>query len=331
MSMIEVAAAILKHNETVLICKRPKNKLHGDLWEFPGGKLEVNETANIALKREMQEELNLAIEVDGLYLVSEKDNVRITFLLCHQIGGTLTLNEHQAYAFVTPAEMQAYSFCPADQQAIKTLLQRPRFEAYIWDLDGTLMDTYAGMTQAMQYTLRTLGIDSDQQELYFLMKQSVRAAISHYHADTAQIRSIYNPYEASLALNAKPMKGMPELLSYIKTLGGHHFVYTHRGNLTYQLLANAFPDGTFTDIVTIEAGYPMKPSPDALIALVKKHGLHKEHTLMVGDRDIDVLCANNAGICGCLYDPDRIYEHFETTYRANSIDSLKTTFVSFGD
>lgn len=61
---LQVAAAVIHRGDTVLIARRPSKGLLGGLWEFPGGKLENGETLTQALKREIQEELQAAIDVE---------------------------------------------------------------------------------------------------------------------------------------------------------------------------------------------------------------------------------------------------------------------------
>ena len=62
--MVEVVAGIIYKGDKFLIAQRNLKKAQGGLWEFPGGKLEVGETAAEALKREIKEEFNADIEVD---------------------------------------------------------------------------------------------------------------------------------------------------------------------------------------------------------------------------------------------------------------------------
>ena len=61
-----VSVCILKHRNKILFTKRPSNKYFGDFWEFPGGKLENDETFEIAIKRELFEELGIKIDIKNL-------------------------------------------------------------------------------------------------------------------------------------------------------------------------------------------------------------------------------------------------------------------------
>lgn len=207
-------------------------------------------------------------------------------------------------------------------------MTKPRYAHYIWDFDGMLMDTYPGMTRAMELALLDFGIAPDAQELMALMKISVRKAIEHYpEADPALLRKRYTLHEHDLVTAAQPNPGVQAALEKIAALGGRHYVYTHRGPMTRALLAAAFAHVVFEDIVTGADGFPLKPAPDALNTLCARHGIDKRTALMSGDREVDVLSAHNAGMAGCLYDPEGFYNAFETPLRVKSMAEFVERFV----
>lgn len=72
MKKINVVAAIIRKSNQILIAKRSKGEL-SDLWEFPGGKIEYNESPQQALKREIYEELEIEIEVKEHLMTIEHD------------------------------------------------------------------------------------------------------------------------------------------------------------------------------------------------------------------------------------------------------------------
>lgn len=83
--LIVVALALIDKSGRVLVQKRPENKHHGGLWEFPGGKLERDETLDHALVREIDEELGVAVDPLDLFPISfarqNVDGASRTFLL----------------------------------------------------------------------------------------------------------------------------------------------------------------------------------------------------------------------------------------------------------
>ncbi len=88
MNFIFVSVCILKKNNKILFTKRPSKKYYGDYWEFPGGKLEKNETFEEAIQRELAEELGIQIEINNLINLDlinhtyDKKNFIIMNLFC---------------------------------------------------------------------------------------------------------------------------------------------------------------------------------------------------------------------------------------------------------
>jgi len=121
-----VTAAILKNPQgEILICQRPENKSCPLLWEFPGGKLETDETLQECLKRECQEELGIDIEVGDEVGVTVYDyptfSVEIHFFLATLLYGQPTSMEHNQILFVAPDKLNQYEFCPADVEIVQKL------------------------------------------------------------------------------------------------------------------------------------------------------------------------------------------------------------------
>ena len=117
--MIEVVAALIWEGDRFLICQRPEYKARGLLWEFVGGKVEPGETKQEALIRECREELDVTITVGDVFMdvVHEYPDITVHLTLFHAsiAEGTIRLLEHNAIAWITPAEIPAYDFCPADK------------------------------------------------------------------------------------------------------------------------------------------------------------------------------------------------------------------------
>ena len=85
-SMTEVTAAIIKDDDKILICQRPKGKRFADMWEFPGGKTEPGETAEECVIRECYEELGITIKTDKLFCRYNKGRFAYKFFyLSHSL------------------------------------------------------------------------------------------------------------------------------------------------------------------------------------------------------------------------------------------------------
>lgn len=117
--MINVVAAVIKdENENILITQRNLKKAQGGLWEFPGGKIEPNETRENAIVREIKEELDIDIEVksylsEKVFNYPEKD-INLIALECKKVSGEIRLLEHEDYKWVSKNELENFQFAPAD-------------------------------------------------------------------------------------------------------------------------------------------------------------------------------------------------------------------------
>ena len=124
--MIDVVAAVIKNQEgKYLITQRNFKKVQGGLWEFPGGKVEENESKEHAIEREIKEELTLTIKAkeilgEKVFDYTER-SINLIAVHCEKISGEVILNEHEAYAWVTPDKFKDYEFAPADDFIVKLL------------------------------------------------------------------------------------------------------------------------------------------------------------------------------------------------------------------
>lgn len=120
--MVEVTAAVIYQDGKLLICQRPEGKNCELLWEFPGGKIEIGETAEQCIIRECLEELGVIIRVHKRLTEVTYDypnyRVHIHFFICDVVDGELTMKDHNALAWITLDDICMYSFCPADAKML---------------------------------------------------------------------------------------------------------------------------------------------------------------------------------------------------------------------
>lgn len=123
--MIEVTAAIIQNKGKILIARRPpKDKLAGK-WEFPGGKIELGETPEECLRREIKEELNIEILVrdffaDSTYKYPNR-TIHLQAYWCNWISGKIELHSHDLIEWVDIANLKQFDFAPADVPFIDKL------------------------------------------------------------------------------------------------------------------------------------------------------------------------------------------------------------------
>ena len=118
MNPVDVVAAIIKKEDYYLLAKRNKNKYMGFKWEFPGGKVEQNETFKEALSREILEELNVNIQIHSKVAEEryqdEEINITLHYYLCSLNDNNIVLSEHEAIEWVKKQDFLKYEFVPGD-------------------------------------------------------------------------------------------------------------------------------------------------------------------------------------------------------------------------
>lgn len=126
---IEVVAAIIKKGNTILATQRGYGDLK-DGWEFPGGKIESGEAHEVALKREIQEELKAEISVQEHiitveYTGYEKFDLTMYCYLCSLTNDSdITLLEHEAAKWLSKDTLYTVDWLPADIEAVDAIYKR---------------------------------------------------------------------------------------------------------------------------------------------------------------------------------------------------------------
>ena len=129
MKTIKVVAAIIVDNGRVFATQRGYGDFRGG-WEFPGGKVEVGESLEAALMREIEEELELQIDVNELLETIEYDyptfHLSMACFICSINSGKVILKEHESAQWVNSEQIDSLNWLPADQlllEKIKSYLQ----------------------------------------------------------------------------------------------------------------------------------------------------------------------------------------------------------------
>jgi len=181
------------------------------------------------------------------------------------------------------------------------------FRNIIWDVDGTLFDTYPAIAKAFQAALNDLGKEASLDWIEGLAKTSLSHCVTtladKYHLNEEDIDQAFGAhYDRTRPEEQPPFPGVTTVCEYICTIGGKNVIVTHRGHEgTDELLAANKMTHYFAGCLARDDGYPKKPHPAAFEAILKTHNLQREETMTVGDRDIDVLAGQAAGIFTCLF------------------------------
>jgi 8-oxo-dGTP diphosphatase len=127
MPLIVVAAALIANDGKVLLQRRPDGKMHGGLWEFPGGKREAKESSIGALARELNEELGIDVDTSDFeplgFSVEQREQAELILLLfaCRRWLGKPRAVDGAMVQWVEPGEVAGFAMPPADVPLAKRL------------------------------------------------------------------------------------------------------------------------------------------------------------------------------------------------------------------
>ena len=127
MKVIEVVAAIIQRDGAYFATQRGYGEFEG-MWEFPGGKIESGESREIALRREIQEELGVDIIIENLLCTTEYDypsfHLTMHCYLCSVASGDIELREHKSARWLTAETLDSVEWLPADKDVIDKLITK---------------------------------------------------------------------------------------------------------------------------------------------------------------------------------------------------------------
>lgn len=177
----------------------------------------------------------------------------------------------------------------------------------IWDVDGTLFDTYPAIARAFRAALNDLGADDSLKRIADLARVSLGEAAAVLAAEHGLDRTVLEAafdghYEHATPAEQPPFPGVREVCRQVLRLGGRNVIVTHRGPRgTAELLTAGRLTRYFSGCITRADGYPRKPDPAAFNAIIERCGLNRDETMSVGDRDIDVRAGRAAGVVTCFF------------------------------
>lgn len=172
---------------------------------------------------------------------------------------------------------------------------------FIWDLDGTLLDSYQAILAGIQETYEQFNLPFDREAVkHFILRYSVKDLLArdadHYGLDSEELNRVRASSLKEKNTQIPLMHGAREILAWTEEQGIQNFVFTHKSDNAFQVLTDLGIIQHFTEILTSDSGFARKPSPEALLYLIDKYQLDKASTYYVGDRLLDVETAIRAGI-----------------------------------
>ena len=195
----------------------------------------------------------------------------------------------------------------------------------LWDLDGTLFDTYSAFTAAFLATCADWGHFPEHKFVHSLAEVSLTHCVitlaKIYQQTEEVVEQGFSQHYAAIPYPQQPlMPGALALCAYIRSLGGKNVLVTHRGiSSTLGLLEAHDLKPMFEDLIAGNDNYPKKPDPSSMLTILARNGLIATEVLAIGDRQLDIAAGQAAGIRTCLLgqlemeiQPDFQVDHLET-------------------
>lgn len=173
--------------------------------------------------------------------------------------------------------------------------------AFIWDLDGTLLDSYEAILAGLEETFSQFSIPYDKGKVRsYILKYSVQDLLQEVaeekNLDLTELNQARAQSLAEKNAQVVLMPGAREVLAWAYKAGIQQFVYTHKGENAFAILGDLDLLQYFTEILTNQSGFARKPDPEAAVYLLEKYDLDPEETYYIGDRTLDIEFAQNSGI-----------------------------------
>ena len=179
-----------------------------------------------------------------------------------------------------------------------------RIKALIFDLDGTLLDTLKDIQTAVNYALRANDLpERSREEVRSFVGNGARLLLERATAPVVakktidQIEQDFKPYyDAHCQDKTCPYAGIPELLQQLRGRGLRLGVVSNKPDSAVQILVEQYFPETFFSITGEREGKAKKPAPDLLYEALANLRVEKEEALYIGDSEVDIQAAANAGI-----------------------------------
>lgn len=177
----------------------------------------------------------------------------------------------------------------------------------IWDLDGTLFDTYPAFCSAFLTVLASYGCYPEPERVLELTRVGLSycaASLAEtYQLPPATLEQAFGHQYSKISYDKQPlMPGSQELCAYVVSTGGKNVIVTHRQRRSAIGLLKAQDLGKLiADIITGDDGFPKKPDPTAMKAIVVRNEIAPQEGLAIGDRALDIEAGQAAGLKTCLF------------------------------
>lgn len=179
-----------------------------------------------------------------------------------------------------------------------------KYRLAVFDLDGTILDTLEDLADSVNYALKQYDlpartIDEVRQFVGNGIAKLIERAVRDNTTDEVRdsvFAAFTEHYKAHCADKTKPYEGIMQVIRILRENGIITAVVSNKADFAVQSLCEDYFPGLFDYIVGEKQGIRRKPYPDSLLSVVDKFGVSLSETVYIGDSDVDLKTAQNAGV-----------------------------------
>ncbi len=199
----------------------------------------------------------------------------------------------------------------------------PRFRHVLWDMGGTIVNTYPELDAVLAAVVRSHGHDIDEHDVAVLTRRSTGEAMAALSQRFRIAEAEFESAEDDLKerWRTEPPALMPGLREAMTAVDGLNLVVTHRERRSAEALLRTL-SVEVDDLVCTSDGFPRKPDPAMYLEMVRRHGLDPAQCLGVGDRPLDATAAQAAGMAAVMLVTPGIPLAHDADYECNSLGEV---------
>ena len=179
-----------------------------------------------------------------------------------------------------------------------------QYKLAVFDLDGTILDTLADLAEAVNNALRKNRMpEHTTEEVRWYVGNGIPKLIARAvpeDADETQRQQVHADftayYKEHCADHTAPYPGIPEMLCALRAAGMQTAVVSNKADYAVQILVEDYFPGLFDAAVGDREGFRRKPAPDSVNAVLETLGIDRGEAVYIGDSDVDIATAKNAGM-----------------------------------
>ena len=175
----------------------------------------------------------------------------------------------------------------------------------IFDLDGTILDTLTDLTDAVNFALSSFGFPPRRsEEVCSFVGNGIRKLIERaigregYEKQEELFQTFRQFYAEHCSVTTRPYEGIEEVLKTLQNRGIKRAVLSNKSDAEVKKLIQTHFPNLFDEVQGEDesAGFPRKPNPKGVLEIMRRLNASAQETVYVGDSNVDIQTANNAGI-----------------------------------